>query len=729
MYGSGGYNKEATYIGAGRRRPFYKRPWFYLLLLAAAVVVALAVALPVSLIHKHTSTSGATASGGSSSGNGGNGGGGGGNGGGKGTTTLATWGGDGSTVTKDDGSTFVYRNSFGGIWVSDPSNPFNNTARPNSWTPPLSEKWTWGKDHVYGVNLGGLFVLEPFIVPAMYQPYTTAQDEWTLSEAIVASGKNLTQVMEEHYSTFIQEEDIAQIAGAGLNWIRLPIPFWAIETWQDVGVDSGSTTPVGEPFLAKVCWQYILRVLAWCRKYGIRVNLDLHTVPGSQNGYNHSGKLGQVNFMAGIMGYANAQRTLDYIRTITEFVSQPEYLDLIPVFSIVNEALVSTIGRDQMTSFYLQAHDMIRGITGLGEGNGPYMAIHDGFMGLGSWANFLQGSDRIVMDTHPYFAFDGAANNAPIDQPLQGSTTPGQFGGPWPMQACNAWGANMNLSRENFGVTIAGEFSNAINDCGLYVRGVANGPQYSGDCTVFNNVAQWTDEIKNGFLNFQLASMDALQDWFFWTWKIGNDSVTGTVQAPLWSYQLGLEGGWIPPDPRKALGTCQALGVDTPQFNGTFQPWQTGGPGAGTIAPSSVAQFGAFPPTSIAGVPAGQVPLLPSYTATRGALTLPPPAFTQSVTASTGNGWFDAQDTAQYVTAVTGCAYPDAWNAADSPVPASACGATAAAAAAAPTPPPPTAAPADPPTSAAAPGAPATSDTAAPTSSVASLPPAVTARR
>ena len=146
-------------------------------------------------------------------------------------------------------------------------------------------------------------------------------------------------------------------------------------------------------------------------------------------------------------------------------------------------------------------------------------------------------------------------------------------------------------SRENFGVTIAGEFSNGINDCGLFVRGVGNGPQYPGDCSVYNNAGNWTDQMKNGFLNFQLASMDALQDWFFWTWKvcgiladlrsashyflqIGNDSVTGTVQAPLWSYQLGLEGGWIPPDPRKALGTCAALGVNTPQFNGSFQSWQ-----------------------------------------------------------------------------------------------------------------------------------------------------------
>jgi glucan 1,3-beta-glucosidase len=52
----------------------------------------------------------------------------------------------------------------------------------------------------------------------------------------------------------------------------LPIPFWAIDVWND------------EPFLAKTSWKYILRLFEWCRKYGIRVNIDLHTIPGSQNG-------------------------------------------------------------------------------------------------------------------------------------------------------------------------------------------------------------------------------------------------------------------------------------------------------------------------------------------------------------------------------------------------------------------------------------------------------------
>lgn len=139
--------------------------------------------------------------------------------------------------------------------MEDTGNPFNNGARPNSWTPALNETWTWGKDRIWGVNLGGLFVIEPFIVPSLFEDNDGAVDEWTLSEILAAKGAdNLQKVLEDHYNTFITEEDIAQIAGAGLNWVRLPIPFWAIEKWDDVGVDE-TGAKVAEPFLARVCWK------------------------------------------------------------------------------------------------------------------------------------------------------------------------------------------------------------------------------------------------------------------------------------------------------------------------------------------------------------------------------------------------------------------------------------------------------------------------------------------
>lgn len=46
---------------------------------------------------------------------------------------------------------------------------------------------------------------------------------------------------------------------------------------------------------------------------------------------------------------------------------------------------------------YLHAYEMVRGITGIGEGNGPIITIHDGFSGPGNWANFLPGADRVAL--------------------------------------------------------------------------------------------------------------------------------------------------------------------------------------------------------------------------------------------------------------------------------------------------------------------------------------------
>lgn len=83
---------------------------------------------------------------------------------------------------------------------------------------------------------------------------------------------------------------------------------------------------------------------------------------------------------------------------------------------------------------------MIRNITGYGDGNGPYIAIHDGFLGVNTWSDFLPGSDRIMMDTHPYFAFDGQPN----DSPLVADDGLGEPGGIWPLQACNSWAAGIN---------------------------------------------------------------------------------------------------------------------------------------------------------------------------------------------------------------------------------------------------------------------------------------------
>ncbi|KAF7378328.1 Glycoside hydrolase family 5 protein [Mycena sanguinolenta] len=651
-----------AYAGAGSvvRRQTKKRRRRIAGGIATLVVVALAVVLPVYFLVVKKRHSSRANDGGSGSAGGGSGG-----------RTGPISGGDGSTVTTEAGDTFVYQNPFGGYWLLDSTAPFSpsSAGRPNSWTPLLNETWDWGQDRIYGVNLGGWFVLEPFITPALFQAYPSAADEWTLS-ALMQQDGTLQATMEAHYDTFVTERDFAEITAAGLNWVRVPIPFWAVSTWSNVGTDSTGAI-VAEPFLEGVCWKYIIRMLGWARKYGLRVNLDIHTAPGSQNGYNHSGRLGPVNFLNGVMGIANAQRMLDYIRIIIEFVTQPEWSSVVLMVGIINEALLTTIGREQLSAFYLQSHSLIRNITGLGAGNGPFISIHDGFDGLPPWAGFLEGSDRIILDTHPYFAFDQQPNTAPI---ATGTGEDGvTAGGIWPAQACNVWGPSINTSRAAFGVTVAGEFSTGYNDCGLYLTGVNGTHSYGGDCTLWEDASTWNQTVVAGLREYTLASMDAMRDWFFWTWKIGN-ATDGVVRSPLWSYQLGLQNGWVPTDPRTALGTCAELGVSGPQFVGTFSAWQTGGAGAGTIAPSAIAEFGVWPPATISNV-AAAASVLPTYTPTGSVTTLvyttpAPSTVTATASVSAGDGWFDAGDTALAMTAVAGCTYPNAWDAVSTAVPA-----------------------------------------------------------
>ncbi|KAG9030727.1 hypothetical protein FS837_003191 [Tulasnella sp. UAMH 9824] len=483
-----------------------------------------------------------------------------------------------------------------------------------------------------GVNLGGWLVLDPVVVPSLFEPYINAtppaRDEWTLSIAMAAdTARGGLNQLEKHYDTFITEEDFAQIAAAGLNWIRLPIPYWAIEKYP------------GEPFLEKVAWKYVLKAFKWARKYGLRINLGLQTIPGSPNGYNNSGKSGHVNFLYGPMGLANAQRTLDYIRVITEFISQAEYAPVVPMFGLIHSPYVVDIGVDQITSFYLQAHDMIRNITGTGKGKGPFISVDESHFGFEYWKDFLPGHDRLALESSMQFP----------PPPLEGTIGPLYSKMDIP---CEFWGSALNSSWTNFGVSLASEFNLAINDCGLWVNGIGLGSFWEldssdgikRDCTEWNDWASWDQQLKDGFKAFALKQFDALGHWFFHTWKIGPYSASGKVESPMWSYQLGLKEGWIPEDPRQATGVCGNFSPAQP-----LTPEMVGAGSPGTIQASVRAKY-PWPPTKLN--PGNLNPYsVPVYTATGAIPTLP----VATPTSETLDGWYNDADTRPMYTPITGC--------------------------------------------------------------------------
>ncbi|GAA95847.1 glycoside hydrolase family 5 protein [Mixia osmundae IAM 14324] len=649
----------ATVGEAPANKPRSRRP----LWLAAAALIMLVVILAAVLGTRHHAYSAILASSANTIGAPSS----------SGTSDIVWSGSNGATVTRDDGTKFVYANPFNGTFDAV---PFSNTARAQADVPALNERWDYSVNKITGVNLGGWLLLEPFITPHLFEPYendsTPAIDEWSLLGKL---GSSASTVMLDHYNTFITEQDFADIAAAGLNWIRIPLPFWAIEVQGE------------EPFIEGVSWLYFLKAISWARKYGLRINLDFHTMPGSQNGWNHSGKYGQIGFLKGVMGISNAQRALNYVRTLTEFISQPAYASVIPMFSYLNEARMDSatqgnalIGVTELKSYHYQVYQLVRSITGTGEGSGPLLVMHDAFVASSDWVGFLSGADRLGLDRHPYLAFSNLQNN-----PLQYEAT----------VPCQQWAAGLTASNEAFGLSIAGEYSLAINDCGKWVNNVGFGSRLDGtypnatdptstyiaSCDPWNDYTTWNQTTKQGLQLFALASMSSLQNSFFWTWKVSKSIVTGLVGSPLWSYQLGLQEGYVPANPRLANGFCAsylpAQGQTVPTsmvFSGTLAPSATGA-GQGVIDPTQAASYGVWPPTTLGTISAAT--LLPTLTPTGKIITLaaatPTARPSGSPVASVGNGWLDAKDVAGYYTSATGCTYPDAWDANDLAVSAAYC--------------------------------------------------------
>lgn len=71
---------------------------------------------------------------------------------------------------------------------------------------------------------------------------------------------------EEHYNNFIVEDDIARIASWGADHVRVPIDYNVIQNDDGSFIESG--------------FEHIDRCIQWCRKYNLKMVLDLHKACG-----------------------------------------------------------------------------------------------------------------------------------------------------------------------------------------------------------------------------------------------------------------------------------------------------------------------------------------------------------------------------------------------------------------------------------------------------------------
>lgn len=270
----------------------------------------------------------------------------------------------------------------------DYHDPFDDSARVHQWAPQLKEKFRYNEgDPVRGINLGGWLVLEPFITPKIFEQNASIIDEYHLCKFL--GPEEAKRQLKEHYETFITEADFKKIAEMGFNHVRIPTGHWALHVTPD------------EPYVAYESWQYLLKGIQWARKYGLRVMVELHTAPGSQNGWNHSGKAGVIGFLNGTQGEENADRTIQIATEMIRFFDKPEWANVVPIFGVLNEPAMMQIPEVKVKGWYAKSYNAIRKL--LGPARGPFLTYHDGFYSLKSWFGFFgKVYERVILGKLSY---------------------------------------------------------------------------------------------------------------------------------------------------------------------------------------------------------------------------------------------------------------------------------------------------------------------------------------
>ncbi|KAI4286656.1 MAG: hypothetical protein L6R35_004093 [Caloplaca aegaea] len=439
--------------------------------------------------------------------------------------------------TKDFNVTYTPE-TIGGLPVMGLDSKWDDSTRANQNVPPLDKEWIYGTMPIRGVNVGGWLSIEPFITPSYFKSYKPNQgiiDEYTLTREL--GPQKAAKTLERHYSMFIKEEDFKQIQAAGFDHVRIPFSYWAVTTYP------------GDPYVPKISWRYLLRAIEYCRKYGLRVNLDLHGLPGSQNGWNHSGRLGAIGWLNGTDGALNAQRSLDIHLQMSTFFAQPRYKNVITIYGLANEPKMIALPTAAVLEWESKAAAIVRK-----SGMQQYLVVGDGFLGLSKWKGQLSDVQNVMLDVHQYTIFNKNQINFPHQKKIQ--------------YACQGWTDQMKESvnvATGFGPTICGEWSQADTDCALYLNNLNTGSRWEGtlptddpttsvttprcppdsgtcSCDKANaDPSSYSEEYKQWLMMYaeaQMASFEAGWGWFYWTWA--------TESATQWSWKAGMAAGILP---------------------------------------------------------------------------------------------------------------------------------------------------------------------------------------
>lgn len=365
-------------------------------------------------------------------------------------------------------------------------------------------------------------MLEPYITPSIFELVnqrsdTVIKDEYHLCKFL---GDDAEDVLTQHWSTWFTETDFKNIKGYGFNMVRIPIGYWAFEALEN------------DPYV-KGAQLYLDKAIEWSYENGLKVWIDLHGAPGSQNGFDNSGL-----FMNNTPSW---QDKPEYIDLTTRILKQiyikyggaefaKKYGETVLGLEVLNEPLGGKLSMDDLKDFYENSYYDARMYQDVNN----TIVFHDAFQVSGYWNDFLLNSSstssrldsyNIMMDHHHYEVFTADQLHSDIAKHLS-----------------NIKGYSEGIKKEmDYHPAVVGEWSAALTDCTPYLNSIGFGSRWEGttpydndpvnntaygSCTDINNWNKWTDKHKVDTRKFVEIQLDQYESntlgWIFWCYKTEN---------------------------------------------------------------------------------------------------------------------------------------------------------------------------------------------------------------
>ncbi|KAK9470621.1 glycoside hydrolase superfamily [Dipodascopsis tothii] len=378
-------------------------------------------------------------------------------------------------------------------------------------------------DPIRGINVGGWLVLEKWLGGDIWNNASdSVVDEWTLCESV---GKDeCSSLLQTHWETWFTEDTVQALAGYGINTLRIPIGYWAI--------DNNSS----EPYVAGAM-DYLDQAIVWARNADLKVWIDLHGAPGSQNGFENSGRTGNVEWQS---DFTNMYRTLSVLKTLAAKYSASNYSDVISGLEIVNEPISWSPNDLEITrTFYIDSFSAIRDEM---VDSQPIIIMHDSFAEFSYWSDMQSTVDasywELGLDTHQYQVYTDSDKALDIDGHIN--------------KTCSL--ADSLSSSNNDLPTYVGEWSAAADIC-IYANGTTVGAESCDEdgCSCTSDSSDsWSNDLKKAVRRYVEAQLDVYESssggYFFWS-QAGYGG---------WNFFTGVEDGWIPQplSARKYPGQC-----------------------------------------------------------------------------------------------------------------------------------------------------------------------------